>query len=648
MLKILRDNLKYLSWILWVVILVFIAFVFVDFGGGLQRGSGAQSAAAWVGDQEVSRKEFEREYRALEQRYRQAFGGQWNSEMAERMQLPVQALEQLVDRKLLAVEAAENGIAVGDDDVRKAILELDGLKDESGAFVGEEGYRQALRSIGLTTREFEDQIREELAIGRLRTLLETSVTISDAEVEARWRDANEKASIRYLVAPTANFQAQAAPSAAEVESYFAAHTDQFRLPDQRIVDYLLVDAVALRAGVAVERAELERDYAQRRAEFERPEQVRARHILVKVDDNRSAEEAAKRIAQAQARLAKGEAFEKLAAEYSDDPGSKDRGGDLGEFGRGAMVPEFDQAAFGATPGKVVGPVETAFGLHLIEVVSKSPARVRSFEEVESELRARLAQSKAQQLAESRAKELAAKVAREKPQGDEGWKALADGSTVLFLTTPAFGAGEPVPGIGRSAEFAAAAFALEPGAVSAPVEVPRGWAVLRLKEAKPARTPTLAEVEPRVRAAAQRAKANELARARLESAKRELAAGESLAQVAKELGAEVKESGEFTRSGSIAGLGAAREVADAALALAPGAVGGPIVVPQGAILFELVTKSGFDAAKFASERETTRAEIRREETARLEGAVLRKRREELGVRYDPDLAQRLNLAGAKES
>jgi len=98
---------------------------------------------------------------------------------------------------------------------------------------------------------------------------------------------------------------------------------------------------------------------------------------------------------------------------------------------------------------------------------------------------------------------------------------------------------------------------------------------------------------------------------------------------------------FTRGGSIAGLGAAREVADAALALTPGAVGGPVVLPQGALLFELVAKSGFDAAKFASERETTRAELRREETARLEGAVLRKRREES---WDEDAADALADAG----
>jgi peptidyl-prolyl cis-trans isomerase D len=651
MLKILRDNLKYLSWILWVVILVFIAFVFVDFGGGLSPGGGSRQLAARVGEREISRREFENHYRNLERRYRQAFGGQWNAELADRMQLPLQALEQLVDRELLAIEAERRGLAAGDADVQRAILAIDGLTDGSGNFVGEEAYLRALRGIGTTPREFEAELREQIAVERLRDLLEASVAVSDAEVERTWREANENASIRYLLAPTARFQGEAAPTPAEIEAHFAEHADAFRLPDQRIVDYLLVDAAALRAEIVLDRSELEREYARRRSEFETGEQVRARHILVKVDENRSAEEAARRIAEARAKIERGEPFETVAAAYSDDPGSRDRGGDLGTFGRGAMVPPFEEAAFGARPGKLVGPVETGFGLHLIEVLAQLPPRVRAFEEVEGELRARLAGERSKEAAARRARDLAARIAAEKPRGEEGWKALADGRAVQFLTTPPFGESDPVPGIGRNPQFAAAAFALgpdAPGVASPPVEVARGWAILRLREERPAHVPPLAEVEPRVRAAVQREQANRLAEAALVAAQAQLAAGRSLEEVAQALDLEVRESGEFTRAGSIAGLGAARALADAALAAAPGAIGGPVVLPQGAVLFQLVAKSGFDTARFAAERETTRAQLKEQETERLLAAVLRELRARIGVEYDRDLAERLKLAGTSRT
>lgn len=644
MLKVLRDNLKYLSWILWLVILVFIVFVFVDFGGGLGGGQqGPATAAARVGDAAISQKEFEREYRRLEGQYRQAFGGQWNSELADRLQLPQQALQRLVDRQLIADEARAAGLAVADEDVRRAILEFPALQSAEGHFVGQEEYQRFLRAYGYTAREFEELVREDLLVQRFSALLESGVTIDDAQVERAWRDRNERAAIRYLLSPVARYQAQAQADAATVAAYFEQHKEEFRLPDQRVVDYLLVDEAKLRASVALDRAEIERAYAERRAEFETPEQVRARHILIKVDETRDAAAARALMDSIRARLRKGESFEKLAGELSEDPGSKARGGDLGAFGRGQMVPAFEQAAFGAAVGEVVGPIETSFGLHLIEVLERTPGRTQPLSEVEGQLRAQLAGQRAGELAEARAKQLASRIASEKPQDEAAWKALADGDVVTFLTTPAFGQEEAVPGIGRNPEFAAAAFGLDTGAWSQPVRVARGWAILRFKEAKPARLPELSEVEPRVRAAVQRERAGQLAAADLERAKAMLTGGAKLDDVAKSLGLEVQESGEFARQGAIQGLGAAEAVAEAAMKLQAGAVGGPVVVPQGAVLFEVTARTPFDAARFAAERDALRAELRGVEANKLLTAWLAKRRDEVGVTYDPFLAERLGLA-----
>jgi peptidyl-prolyl cis-trans isomerase D len=644
MLKVLRDNLKYLSWILWLVILVFVVFVFVDFGGGLGPGQQASAAAATVGGETVSRKDFEREYRRLEEQYRQAFAGQWNSELASQLQLPRQALERLVDRRLVAAEARRAGLAVGDAEVRAAILEFPMLQDSTGGFVGEETYQRFLRANGYTAREFEAVVREDLLVQRFSALLATSVAIPDARLERAWRERNERVELRYLLSPAARHQAAVSLDRAAVEAYFAAHREEFRLPDQRVVDYLLVDQAKLAAGLAVERADLERAYAERRGEFEQPEQVAARHILIKVDDTRDAAEARRVMERIRARLARGESFEALARELSEDPGSRERGGDLGRFGRGQMVPPFEQAAFGAAPGEIVGPVETSFGLHLIEVRERSAARTQPFAEVEGRLRAELSQARAAELAETRAKALAARLAREKPADEAGWQALADGAEVLWLTTPPFGESEAVPGIGRNPEFAAAAFSLAAGERSEPVKVARGWAILRLREEKPARSPELAEVEPRVRAAAERARAAELAAAELARAKGEVDRGRTLDEVAAGLGLEARDSGELTRQSSIPGLGAAPELVEAALALAPGQTGGPVTLPQGAVLFTVASRTAFDAGRFASEREALRDELAREEANKLLAAVLAKRRDEVGVTYDPFFVERLGLGG----
>ncbi len=645
MLKILRDNLKYLSWILWLVIGIFIAFVFVDFGGGLSGGSGGRAAAATVGDREISYRDFEREYRRLENQYRQAFGEQFTPELANQLKLPLQALERLVDQKLLLGEAERLGLAASDREVQEAILEIPGLKDSAGNFVGHDTYERFLRMNGLNSREFEDSVREELMIGKLQAIVSSSVDISDAAVEKSYREQAERASIRFLQLPASRFQAEVGNlTAADLQTYFNAHREELRLPEQRVVDYLLVDSVKLRATMNFEPGELDRYYREHVADFSTPEQVRARHILLKVDDKRSAMQAERELANLKQRLDQGADFAQLAGEVSEDPGSKARGGDLGYFARGRMIKEFEDAAFGAAPNTVVGPVKTSFGFHLIQVLDKRAGGERPYAEVEAQVRAKLAAERADGEAERRANELAAKIDKEKLATEEQWKALADGETVQFLTTPAFGKDDVVPGIGRGSAFASSAFALEDGKVSPPVKTPRGMAILRVKETKAPRLPELADVEARVRAAVSRERMIDRTMAELGRGRAEIAAGKTLDQVAQSFGLEPRASGEFGASGSVPGLGAAPEVIQAALELAPGQIGGPVRTPSGAVLFEVTDRRSFDPTAFAAEKATTRASLERSEVNRLLGALLDQKKREEKVNYDRPLLEQFGLLG----
>jgi peptidyl-prolyl cis-trans isomerase D len=645
MLKVLRDNLKYLSWILWVVILVFIAFVFVDFGGALGAPRGATTPAATVGGATITYKAFEREYRRLEEQYRQAFGGDIPAQFAEQLRLPVQALDRLIDRELLAEEARRRGLAVSDAEVSRFLLAQPALQGPDGKFVGKDVYERFVRQIGYSTpREFEDAVREDLAIEKLTETLVSSVPVAEDAVERSWRDANERAQVRYLLFSGDRHLAAAQPTTEQIAAHFAAHRSDFRIPEQRVVDYLLVDTAKLRATLEIPAAEVEKWYRENLAEFSRPEEVRARHILVNIDENRDEAAAAARMDEVRGKLAAGTPFEQLAREYSDDPGSRERGGDLDYFGRGRMIREFEEAAFNAGIGQVVGPVRTTYGLHLIEVLDRRAGGTTALAEAEPRIRARLAGERARAAAETRARELAAALAG-KGGSEEEWKKLADENVVTFVTTPAVSREDSVPGIGRNQAFTDAAFALEPGGVSAPVEVPRGWLVMRLREARPPREPELAEVEARVRAAVQREQAAELARAEAATVRARLGAGSTLDAIAAELGLEVTDSGEFTPGGSIPGLGAARPLAEATAALETGQFGGPVAVPAGAVVFELVSKTPFDRAAFEAAKTETRDQLRREEAQRLLSAILAERREAAGVTYDRPLLEQYGLLDA---
>lgn len=649
MLKILRDNLKYLSWILWLVVLIFIAFVFVDFGGGLSGGAGARAAAATVGDRTVSYRDFEREYRRLENQYREAFGGQLTPEMVDQLKLPLMALERLVDQELLLQEADRLGLEASDAEVRQAILEIPGLKDAQGRFVGKETYDRFLRVNGLNHREFEDSVREELVLAKLQTIVASSVHVSDDDVEASYRKQSERAAIRYVQVPSSRFSSAAQNvTPAELQAYFDAHREEFKLPVQRVVDYLLVDTIKTRAQLTFEPAELEAYYREHLADFQVEEQVRARHILLKVDDKRSAAQAEAELERVKARIQAGEDFAKLASEISEDPGSKSRGGDLGYFGKGRMIAEFEQAAFAAAPNDVVGPVKTAFGYHLIQVLDHRDGGQRPFTEVEAQVRARLAAERADSIAEAKAEELTKRIETEKLTTEEQWRGLADGDVVTFLSTPPFGEDDVVPGIGRKTPFASAAFALAPDAVSKPVKTPRGFAILRLKEETAPRLPELSEVEAKVRASVVRQKMLDAAYAEAARLKRELDGGKSLDAVAAAAGLETQETGDFGAEGSIQGLGAAPEVARAALSLETGAIGGPVNTPAGAIVFEVTSRQRFDPQAFAEQRDSLRASLERSELGRMLGSLLDQRKREMKVNYDRPLLEQFNLLGDKKS
>jgi peptidyl-prolyl cis-trans isomerase D len=645
MLKALRDNLKYLSWILWIVIATFVAAIFFDFGGLTGGLAAPTDSAATVAGKPVTFREYEQRYRSLEQQYRQMLGPQFTPEMAEQFGLQRQALESLINQRVLLLEAERLGLAVSDEELRQAVLEIPGFA-EDGRFIGRERYEQALRGGGYSAESFEQALREELLLEKMNQVLSQTLYVSDGEVERAFREQSERAQIRYLLLPDTQLAGEATASRGELERHLAEHAEDFRLPEQRRVALLLVDGARVAQEVKPSLEELEAWYREHEDEFRGEEEVTARHILLRTGGERTAEQAAAELAAARARIEAGEPFAAVAREVSEDPGSAARGGDLGSFGRGAMVPEFEQAAFGARPGELVGPVESPFGVHLLEVTAHRGAGVRPF----AEARAEVAQRVRSEQATARARQIATEVAAELAQGDGGvaamQRAAAARPAVDFQQPPPLGREGMVPGLGRSEDLAAAAFALSPGGVSEVIEVPRGFAVLRVEEALPPRVPELAEIEPQVRRAVEQEKRRQAALARLEQVKRQVAGGASLADAAGELGVEVAESGEFSASGSIEGLGVVPEVARAAMAAAEGDLVGPLSTPRGAILFRVTARTRFDPSELATRREEIRQGLVEQRAVTLRQALLLQRREELGVSINRQVAE--DLQGAPES
>ena len=645
MLKVFRDNLKYLSWVLWLVIVVFVLFVFVDFGGTVPTGGTAPNdAAATVGKYKVTYAEFENSYRRTEDFYRQAYGEQFNRELAQRMGLPIQVIDNLIADKILLSEADRMGLSVTDGEVAESIGNISSFQLPDGSFVGEERYKEILRSNRLTIDQFEQSVRNDLLNEKVRAVLSDNLYVPEEQVIESYRNRVETATIQYLRLPIDTLRDEIDLSDAQFEEFFSTHQEDFKLPERRVVDYLLLNPDELRSTIEITDEDVRIYYEDNGEEFTREEQVKARHILLSVSAERTAEEAEAMLLEARSRVEAGEDFAVLAAEMSDDPGSKDRGGDLGFFGRGQMIGEFEEASFAAEPGDLVGPIETSFGLHLIQVEEKQAAGTRALDEVAEQIRGRLTSERSEELATAQIQEMAERIAKEKLGDPEQLRLLAEAEAgVTFHTSPPFARDENVPGIGRGTVFSVNAFDLELEAISDPVQVTRGWALLRLSEVQEPRIPALEDVRIDVENALSDEAQFALATDRLTQLRSVVEAGSPLEEAGSTIDLSVSESSEFRRGETIQGLGASPRIVTAALDLDVGAIEGPVVHNRDVILFEVINRTHYDPAEFEKEKVEARETLRGERLNQMLTSLITQRRDEMGVSYDPQLLENFELA-----
>jgi peptidyl-prolyl cis-trans isomerase D len=395
----------------------FVLFYIPDFLRGTGADAASSDTVAKIEGHTITGAEFRRSYQAQLQAYRSAYGGQMNEQLLKQLGVENQILQQMVDERAALAEADRLGITVSDEEVRQRILATPAFQ-ENGAFIGETRYQQLLRMQRppMTAGQFEDNVRRSLAVDKLRSSVTDWLSVADKELEAEYRHRNDKVKLAVVGFTADSFRPQVTVSDAEIASHFDAHKDEFKIPEKRKIKYLLIDIDALRIRIVVPPADIEQAYNSNSQQYETPEQVRASHILLKTEGKDDA--AVKARAEELLKKAKaGADFAELAKANSEDEASAKNGGDLDYFGRGRMVPEFDQVAFALQPGQISDVVKTQHGYHIIKSVDRG-ARRRGLAEVRQQLSDQLATS-----AQTQANELATALSRSRSRSrpiSTGW------------------------------------------------------------------------------------------------------------------------------------------------------------------------------------------------------------------------------------
>ena len=363
------------------VVLVLLIIPFAFFGMEYYtRNTGAPGDVASVNGSAITQREFAEELRRQQERLRAAFGPGIDIESLDTPEARHALLDSLISQRVVLDAALRARLTVSDEQLREIIAAEPAFQADGGFSLPR--YEQLLRAQNMTPAMFEARLRQDMALSQLSNAVAGTAIVPRAVTTRLAALQDERRQVQEALVAAQPFLKQVQVSDAQVKAYYDGHPEEFRVPQRVRAEYLVLSAEALASREAITEAELKAAYEARASQYRVPEQRRASHILVKTQD-----EAAKLAAEARKSAAR---FAELARRHSQDPGSAEKGGDLGFFSRGTMVPAFEEAAFRLTPGEVGEPVQSEFGWHVIRVTGVQPAAARPFAEVRDELAQELA------------------------------------------------------------------------------------------------------------------------------------------------------------------------------------------------------------------------------------------------------------------
>jgi peptidyl-prolyl cis-trans isomerase D len=637
MLDRMRRHKSWLKWSLALVVFAFILFYIPAFLGRGDSGAGdtGSDMVARVDGRTITLLDFQRAYQAQIQVYRGAYGGNISEQMLKQLGIDQQILQQMVDEEASLAEAKRRGIDVSDAELEQRILSIPAFS-ENGQFIGPARYAALLRMQRppLTVDQFEQSLRKSLIVEKLRSAVTEWVSVAGKDVDQEFVRRNDKVKLEMVTFAVDKFRPDVKVDDAELTPYFEAHKEQYRIGEKRKIRFVLVDVDPLRAASRPTAREVERAYNDSIELYSTPEQIRASHILLKTAGKKEDEVKAK-AEQILKDVKAGGDFAALAKKYSEDEGSAKQGGDLDFFGKGRMDPAFEEAAFALKAGEISDVVKSQYGFHIIKVTDKKAASARTLDEVrpqiEDQLSSEKANVKAGDLAAVLEKEIAKPADLDKVAKANGLQVQESG----FFTRE-----EPILGLGPSAQAAAEAFTLAPGAVSGAVRVSRGWAFLTVTGTQAPRLPTLDEAKDRVKEDVTKQKAKALALQKATAAAATLKAAADWTKAAKAAGVEVKTTELVARESPLPEIGVSAPVDAAAFALSAGAVSDPIVADNAVVVVKVVERKQPTPAEIAAGRDLMREEMLNDRRGRFFSAYMQKAKAKMKIEVNRENVQKV--------
>jgi peptidyl-prolyl cis-trans isomerase D len=556
MLRLMRKHAG--NWLI-KLLLGAIVIVFIFWGVGSFRSERGGRVALVNGDQ-ITLDEYRNTYNNLIEQLRTRFGNKLDDKMIETLQVKKQALNSLINNRLLIQEAQKLKFRVSKKELADAIFRIPAFQ-RAGVF-DRYLYENVLDRLRMTPESFEAAQKDQMMIEKLRTLVTSSAKVSDQEVREWYDWLNASVDIEYILFDPSRYK-NVQSSEEEIKSFYEKNKENYKTDTLVKVRYLHFDPEQFRSKVKLSDSEVREYYDENLESFKIPKKVEARHILLKMNPDADPETVKKTKERALkiVKLAReGKDFAELAKKYSEGP-SRNNGGYLGEFTKESMVKPFADKAFSMTAGEISDPVRTQFGWHIIKVEKVIDEHAQSFEDAKKVIQKKLTDNKAKSLAYDEAES----VSDTAFEGDDLINAAKE-RHLKILTTDFFSKIGPIKGISNPSKFADIAFDLTTGEISDVQEFPDGYYILQLLDKVPPEVPPLGKVEELVKADLIKEKQDQKAKADASAFLAALKSGKTMSEESKQFHLTPKTTGFFKRSGSIPDIGYDRGISEAAFQL----------------------------------------------------------------------------------
>jgi peptidyl-prolyl cis-trans isomerase D len=518
--------------------------------------------------------------------------------------------QQLVQQEILLAEAEKLGISANADDVNNFLHQGQAgqVLFPNGKFIGHDQYTSLIASrFDMSVPDFEESVRHDIIIQRLRAFVTAGATVGEKEAREQYIKGSTKIKFQYAVISSDDIRKSINPSDAELEAFFKKNASRYSnaVPEERTIQYFAFTPNDVPGGVQQPtQQEIQAYYNAHKSEYSVPEQAKARHILIQLPPNADAKADAAAKAKAEdilKQLQNGGNWTELAKKNSDDPGSKDNGGELGFARRGMMVPQFDNAIFTQKINDIK-IVKTQYGYHIVQVEERTPAHAQDLNEVLPTIQATLLRQKSTASQDAYAKALTSEAIK------NGLEKTAAAHHLQAVTTPPINQQGVIPALPDGAQLISRAFASKPSDPPQSAPTGEGFAIFQVKSVTPAHAPTFADWKSHVLDDYK----NDQVPALLSQKTAELAAKakaqNDLAKAAKEAGATVKTSDLVDQRGQVPDFGAVGQVAPQLFDMAPGTISGPINAGRTGVVAKLTDKQQPSDADVAKNLDQTKDQL----------------------------------------